>query len=122
MWRGMFIARKAVICMNPGYTRRPAPGNRHGTVEITFCSNHSMGRVMARSLTAVGLTRVSIGPAISVSVRGMHGSPRLGHHRGDDQSLHARLADGHEVGARPQHVEEPHDVVDVLVEPEPTAR
>ena len=37
---------------------------------IRFRSNHSIGLVLASSFTLVGCCRVSIGPAISVIVRG----------------------------------------------------
>ena len=59
----------ADTCRNPGYTRRPAPGCGHGTVEITLRSNQLSGLLHARSFTEVGLMRVSIGPAMSVALR-----------------------------------------------------
>src|ERR1700737_573639 len=37
-------------------------------------SNQSIGRLVARRLTSVGLTRASIGPAINVMLRGWAGS------------------------------------------------
>jgi len=43
---------------------------RRGTVAIRLRSNHVIGCEVANSLTLHGLMRVSIGPAISVSVRG----------------------------------------------------
>ena len=42
---------------------------------ITLRSNHSIGLLVARSFTTVGSTRVSMGPAMSVSVRGCAGLP-----------------------------------------------
>ena len=36
-----------------------------------FRSNQAIGLPLARRFTSVGLTRTSIGPAISVSVRGV---------------------------------------------------
>ncbi len=38
---------------------------------IRFCSNHSIGLDIASLLTAVGLMRQSIGPAISVRLAGV---------------------------------------------------
>ena len=43
---------------------------------ITLRRNHSVPRSWASVLTSVGLFRVSIGPPIRVSERGVHGSPR----------------------------------------------
>ena len=40
---------------------------------IRFCSNHSIGLVVASLLTSVGLMRQSIGPAISVRLAGVAG-------------------------------------------------
>ena len=37
---------------------------------IKFCSYHSIGLLVANSLTLVGLIRVSIGPAIRVRLNG----------------------------------------------------
>ncbi len=42
---------------------------------MTLRSNHEIGRLVASVLTTVGSTRVSIGPAINVSVRGVAGLP-----------------------------------------------
>ncbi len=42
---------------------------------ITLRSNQEIGLLVARSFTTVGSTRVSIGPAMSVSVRGCAGFP-----------------------------------------------
>jgi hypothetical protein len=42
----------------------------HGTVAIRLRSNQVIGRSVASRLTVVGFTRVSIGPAIRVIVRG----------------------------------------------------
>ena len=41
---------------------------------MTVSSNHEYGFVIARSLTAVGLRRASIGPPIIVMLRGSIGS------------------------------------------------
>src|SRR5262249_36420177 len=46
-----------------------------GTVAIRFCSNHSIGLELASAFTLVGLTRVSIGPAINVMLRGCAALP-----------------------------------------------
>ncbi len=43
---------------------------RAGTVAIRLFSNQAIGLLVASSLTLVGLTRVSTGPAISVMLRG----------------------------------------------------
>src|SRR5581483_11083251 len=51
----------------------PGAGVAGGTRAIRFCSNHSIGLLMASALTLVGLMRVSIGPAISVMLRGWAG-------------------------------------------------
>ena len=64
---------KAESCTKPGYTRRPAPPWRHGTVPIRCFSNHSIGLVVASLLTSVGLIRQSIGPAIRVRLAGVAG-------------------------------------------------
>ena len=64
---------KPASCRKPGYTFRPAPGYIIGTVTTTFCSNQACGRSVASVLTAVGASRVSIGPPIIVSVLGRHG-------------------------------------------------
>ena len=56
---------------------------------------------MASSLTLVGLMRVSIGPAISVMLRGCGGAPGLGHDCRGREHLHARLADGDDVRPAP---------------------
>ena len=40
---------------------------------ISSCSNHSIGWLVASSLTVVGLIRVSTGPAIRVTLRGVAG-------------------------------------------------
>ena len=61
---------------------------------------------LASSLTLVGLTRVSIGPAISVMLRGCAGLSALRHHRGGDQHRDAGLADRDDMRARPDHLEE----------------
>ena len=42
---------------------------------MTLRSNQESGLLVARSLTTVGSTRVSIGPAINVRVRGWQGLP-----------------------------------------------
>ena len=70
-----FMPMNAVNCTKPGYTRRRAPGKRDGTEAMRLCSNHSMGRALASSLTLVGLTRVSTGPAIKVMLRGVAALP-----------------------------------------------
>src|SRR5260370_20560889 len=53
-----------------GQTRRKAPGYRMGRTAIRFCLYHQIGFDVASSLTLVGWTRVSIGPAIRVMLRG----------------------------------------------------
>jgi hypothetical protein len=68
-----FMLRKAVSCKKPGYTRRMKPAWGNGTWLTRFLSNHSMGLLLASSLTAVGLTRQSTGPAISVRLWGWAG-------------------------------------------------
>ena len=65
----------AANCRNPGYTRRNRPRYRSGTDAITCRSNHSIGRLVARLFTSVGLTLASIGPAISVRLRGTAALP-----------------------------------------------
>ena len=49
---------------------RRAPGSPAGTAAISCFSNQLIGLVFANSFTLVGLILVSIGPAISVIVRG----------------------------------------------------
>ena len=46
-----------------------------GGSAIRLCSNQLIGRRVASLLTFVGLTRVSIGPAIKVMLRGCASSP-----------------------------------------------
>ena len=70
MCRFVFMAMKAETCMKPGYTRRPAPLCRFGTVAMRFFSNQSIGLEVASAFTPVGLMRQSTGPAISVMLRG----------------------------------------------------
>ena len=50
------------------------PGLGNGTLVMTLCRNHWMPRRPASVLTAVGLTRVSIGPPINVMEIGTYGS------------------------------------------------
>ena len=52
------------------------PGWGKGTFMTTLLRNQSMSRLSASALTAVGLTRVSIGPPISVMVAGRKRSLR----------------------------------------------
>ena len=52
------------------------PGCGNGTFMMTFWRNQSRSCCSASLLTAVGLTRVSIGPPISVIVAGRRRSPR----------------------------------------------
>ncbi len=52
---------------------RPRPGKRLGTLAIRVRSNQASDLDVASSFTAVGLSRVSIGPAISVIERGVAG-------------------------------------------------
>ena len=54
---------------------RKKPGSPAGTRWTAAISNHSKGRSVATRPTWVGFTRVSIGPAIKVMVRGVAGSP-----------------------------------------------
>src|SRR3546814_3103937 len=56
-------------------TRGPRPGELAGTVWMTLLSNQHSGFSVARLLTAVGDSRVSIGPPIITSERGV-ASPR----------------------------------------------
>ena len=58
-------------CRKPGYTRRSAPRKRSGTQPIRLASNQSIECAVASSFTRVGLMRQSIGPAISVRLRGV---------------------------------------------------
>ena len=73
---------------------------------------------MASSLTLVGLTRVSIGPAISVMLRGCAGLLGFGHHGGRGQHLHAGLAHGDHVRAGPIFSSNLMRWLDVVVEAE----
>jgi len=68
------MPKNALSWTKPGYTRRPWPACGSGTWLIRFFSNHSMGLLVASTLTPVGLTRQSTGPAISVRLRGWAGS------------------------------------------------
>ena len=77
---------------------------------------------MASSLTLVGLMRVSIGPAIRVMLRGWAGLLGLRHDRRRRQHLHAGLADGDDVRAGTDRLEEVDHVVDVFVEAEAAVR
>ena len=73
----------------------------------------------ASSFTLVGLTRVSIGPAIKVMLRGCAGLPALRHHRDGHQHRDAGLADREHMGALADHLEELDQVLDIFVEAEP---
>ena len=73
---------------------------------------------MASLLTLVGLTRVSIGPGHQRHAARLRRVVVLGHDGDGGQHLHAGLADGDDVRARPHRLEEPDDVVDVVVEAE----
>ena len=57
------------------YLARQLVTERIGTVVITLRSNHSIGLLVASVFTMVGSTRVSMGPAMSVSVRGVQSLP-----------------------------------------------
>ena len=81
-----------------------------------------MPRFSASVLTAVGLTRVSIGPPISVMevrhigiVVGLHQRDR-GKHR------HRRLANGDHVDVAAERMQHRDHVVDIVVEIEPAFR
>ena len=85
-------------------------------------SNHSIGFDVASLLTPVGLTRQSIGPAMSVRLAGAAGSSS------SDMIATAASAatQGWQIAIRcdpgPDRVEELDEVLDVLVEPEPAGR
>ena len=53
----------------------PSALEPRGSSAIRLCSNQLIGRRVASLLTFVGLTRVSIGPAIKVMPRGCASSP-----------------------------------------------
>ena len=78
-------------------------------------------RRSAIELIRFGLTRVSTGPATSVRLRGCAASPAAAS-RETAASTGRRLADGEDVGVRPEVPHRLDDVVDVLVEPETTGR
>ncbi len=84
--------------------------------------NHSIGWSVASVFTCVGLIRQSIGPAIRVSERGSHGCfcaaiTAVAHGR-----LHAGLAHRHHVRAGPEVLQHLDQVVDIVLEPEPSLR
>ena len=85
---------------------------------MTCCSNHSSGCSVARSLTAVGLTRASIGPAMSTMLLGLAWSPC------SDITAVAASTGPHgwqiaiTCAPGPTRPEEPDHVLGVLVEPE----
>ena len=93
-----------------------AIAQRHGGDEVALEPGHR--RPVASSLTLVGLTRVSTGPAIRVMLHGCAGLLVLGHQRDGRQHLHAGLAHAEHVRAGPDLFEEADDVVDVVVEAE----
>ena len=72
----------------------------------------------ASSLTAVGLSRGSIGPAISVIERGVAGMLVLRHDGDGGERLHAGLADGEHMRAGADRLEEADEVVDIVVDAE----
>ena len=103
----MFIDMKAASCTKPGID--PAArrrGSARARARSGCCSNQSIGLLVASSLTLVGLTRVSIGPAISVMLRGCGGVAVCGHHRDGGQRLHAGLADRDDVRAGAHRLQE----------------
>ena len=68
--------------------------------------------------TGVGLTSTSTGPATSVMLAGCATLRSSASTRDRREHRHARLADGHDVRARSEHLQELDDVVDDLVQPE----
>jgi hypothetical protein len=73
MWRSMFMLRNGRKLHEARIDLRNAPPWRNGTRAIRFFSNQSIDLELASSFTLVGLTRVSIGPAIRVMLRGCAG-------------------------------------------------
>ncbi len=112
------MVRNDVSCRKPGYTGRRAPAKRIGTVVITLRSNHEIGRLVASVFTTVGSTRVSMGPAISVSVRGAQSLPASAITAVATRAGDARLAHRDQVGLGPEHLEPVDEVLDVAVEVE----
>jgi hypothetical protein len=93
MWRSGFIATNPANCRKPGVHAAQVPWitHRHALDHLRLEPRERRSR--ARSFTAVGLRRASIGPPIIVSVRGtrcfaaaMSETPASTGHRG--------LADG----------------------------
>ncbi len=92
---------------------------RNGTRAIRFCSNQSIDLELASSFTLVGLTRVSIGPAIKVMLRGCAGFSLCAITRDGLQHRDAGLADREHMGALADRLDELDQVVDIFVEAEP---
>ena len=69
----MFIAMKPASWKKPGYTSRMKPALGSGTLWMQLRLNQAIPRFSASLLTSVRLTRVSIGPPISVIDRGVCG-------------------------------------------------
>ena len=85
---------------------------------MRFARTSSIGFSLARSLTLVGLMRVSIGPAIRVMDARLRGIVVLGHDRGGDQRLDAGLADRDDMGAGAEMLQKADDMGDIFVEAE----
>ena len=114
---------KAVSCTKPGIDPAPAAARSAPAPRaMRLRSNQAIGLLMASSLTLVGLTRVSIGPAISVMLRGCAGLPSCAITRRRGEHRHAGLADREHMRAGADHLEEVDEVLDIFVEAEAAVR
>ena len=94
------------------------PGCGNGTVMIVLRRNHSVPRASASWFTAVGASRVSIGPPISVIVARRERIAVLREQRDGREHRHRRLADRHHMRVRTEVMQDLDQVVDVVVEVE----
>ena len=92
------------------------PGCGNGTVMMVLRRNQSVPRASASWFTAVGASRVSIGPPISVIVARQVRIAVLRHQRDGGEHRHRGLADRHHMRVRAEVVEHLDHVVDVVVE------
>ena len=91
---------KAVSCRKPGYTRRPAPGRRQGTVWISVLLEPFDGLGRGQFIHRRGVDAAVDRPGHQRQAGRRGGVIVLGHQCGGRQRGHAGLADRHQVRAR----------------------
>jgi hypothetical protein len=94
--------------------QRAGVTQRHGTDQVLL---EPADRLVGRELVDPGRGDPAIDRCRHQGeTGGGRGMVVLGHERYGSERCDARLADRHQVSARPDHPEKPHQVVDVLVE------